>query len=62
VMEVRNTIQKRISTEEAGSSGNLENVMNKFWLLCQRRVEMEETEQERVIRIPLITEKKGKAA
>jgi two-component system, LytTR family, sensor kinase len=62
VMEVRNTIQKRITTEESGSSGNLENVMNKFWLLCQRRVEMEETEQERVIRIPLITEKKGKAA
>jgi two-component system, LytTR family, sensor kinase len=62
LLEVRNTIQKRISTEEPGSSDNLENVMNKFWLLCQRRVEVDVNEQERVIRIPLITEKKGKAA
>jgi hypothetical protein len=36
--------------------------MNKFWLLCQKRVGVDESESSRVIRIPLITEKRGKAA
>ena len=60
-LEVCNNIHRRL-TEDLGPSGNLENVINKFWLLCQKRVEVDETETSRVIRIPLITEKKCKAA
>lgn len=62
VLEVRNTIQKRISEEAGSTQGNLENVINKFWLLCQQRVEVADEAQQRVVRIPLITEKRGKAA
>jgi len=36
--------------------------MNKFFLLCQKRVEVDETDHERLIRIPLISENRGKAA
>lgn len=60
-LEIRNNIIRKL-TEEAGSSGNLENVINKFWLLCQKRVEVAEAEGSRVIRIPLILEKGVKAA
>src|SRR5215218_5878431 len=60
-LEIRNNIHRKI-TEEGEHSGNLENVMNKFWLLCQKRVEVDESEHERLIRIPLITENRGKAA
>ena len=60
-LEIRNNIHRKI-TEEGEPSGNLENVMNKFWLLCQKRVEVDEREHERLIRIPLITENRGKAA
>jgi sensor histidine kinase YesM len=60
-LEIRNNIHRRL-TEESVPSGNLENVVNKFWLLCQKQVEIKETEGERVIRIPLITEKRDKAA
>jgi LytS/YehU family sensor histidine kinase len=60
-LEIRNTIHKKI-TEEAGPSGNLENVSNKFWLLCQRKVEVIENEVGRVITIPLINGKREKAA
>jgi sensor histidine kinase YesM len=60
-LEIRNTIHKKI-TEETSSSGNLENVSNKFWLLCQKRVEVIENEVGRVITIPLINGKREKAA
>jgi sensor histidine kinase YesM len=60
-LEIRNNINRKM-TEDVPSSGNLENVMNKFWLLCGKRVELDETDSERIIRIPLITEKRGKAA
>ena len=62
MLELRNSIHKKITEEGDDPSGSLENMKNKFWLLCQRRVEVAETESERVIRIPLITEKRGKAA
>lgn len=61
ILELRNTVHKKL-TDEGDPSSSLENMKNKFWLLCQRRVEVAETEAERMIRIPLITEKKGKAA
>lgn len=60
-LELRNTVHKKIM-EEGGVSSNLENVMNKIWLLCQKRVEVAETGNSRVIRLPLITEKKDRAA
>lgn len=60
-LEIRNNRNKKM-TEEGEPSGNLENVMNKFWLLCQKRVDVEECEYERLVRIPLITENRGKAA
>lgn len=60
-LEVRNNKLRKL-TDEANPSGNLDNVINKFWLLCQKRVEVEEGESNRVIRIPLITEKNTKAA
>ena len=60
-LEIRNNTNRKI-TEEGEPSGNLENVMNKFFLLCQKRVEVDETDHERLIRIPLISENRGKAA
>lgn len=60
-LAIHNNIHRKL-TEEVPPSGNLENVANKFWLLCQKRMEVEETESERLIRIPLITEKRDKAA
>jgi LytS/YehU family sensor histidine kinase len=61
-LEIRNTINRKITDETSGASSNLENIQNKFWLLCQKRVEIVESTNLRVIRIPLITEKRGKAA
>jgi len=61
LLELRNTIHRKRS-DENDTSESFENMKNKFWLLCQRRVEIDETEAERLIRIPLITEKRGKAA
>ena len=60
-LEIRNNINKK-ALEDPGVKENLENVKNKFWLLCQKQVEVDETEHERLIRIPLIIEKRDKAA
>lgn len=61
VLVLCNTLHRK-RNEEGEDSESFENMRNKFWLLCQRQVEVAETETERVIRIPLITEKKGRAA
>jgi LytS/YehU family sensor histidine kinase len=61
-LEIRNTVHRKLTEDNGASAGNLENVMNKFWLLCQKRVEVNEEESSRLIRIPLITEKRGRAA
>ena len=59
-LEIRNNIQRKL-TEETVPSGNLENISNKFWLLCQKRVVVTETNGERIICLPLITEKRKAA-
>ncbi|HWJ25991.1 MAG TPA: histidine kinase [Flavisolibacter sp.] len=51
---VRNNVQTKMHTIEENDAA-MENIANKFRLLCQQEVLMEETETERKISFPLIT-------
>lgn len=61
VLEIRHNLQRKL-TDDTAPSGNLENISNKFRLLCQKEVQITETSGERIIQLPLIIEKRGKAA
>lgn len=53
---VSHNIQPRQNSQEDNGQG-LENISNKFRLLCQKEMQMETTQCERIIRLPLIPSK-----
>jgi two-component system LytT family sensor kinase len=55
-MEVKNNIQKKIADENTADNTGIENIINKFRLLCQQSVLIKEIDGQRIIRIPLIPE------
>ena len=55
-LEIRNNIHRK--HDECGLTENIDNITNKFWLLCQKKVAIIENVDERLIRIPLINETK----
>ncbi|WP_018616278.1 sensor histidine kinase [Segetibacter koreensis] len=50
---IKNTIQPKVNSTEISEEG-LENIANKFRLLCQQNILIEETVAERTIQLPLI--------
>jgi LytS/YehU family sensor histidine kinase len=52
-LEIRNNVQKKVVEEEADNSG-IENISNKFRLLCQQSVIIDEKDGQKIIQIPLI--------
>ncbi len=54
---VRNNIQPKVVTEVIDAEAELDNLINKYQLLNQPQVLIEEGKKERTIRIPLINEK-----
>jgi LytS/YehU family sensor histidine kinase len=53
---IKNTVQPKLNNTE-GTNDRLENISNKFRLLCQKEVIIEETPMERIITLPLIPNK-----
>ena len=53
-LEIRNTIQKKVTEDEVSSSG-LENIGNKYRLLCQQCISINENNRVRTVRIPLLS-------
>ena len=51
-LEIRNNIQPKMNNPE--TSQVLENIMNKYRLLCQKEIQLLETDHERLIMLPLI--------
>ena len=50
---VKNTVQPKLNCVDC-CEGGLENIANKYKLLCQKQVLTEETPSQRIIRLPLI--------
>jgi len=53
---IRNTVQPKLNCTDCFDQG-IENINNKFRLLCQKEIEIEETASERTIRLPLLPTK-----
>jgi len=53
---VSNTVQPKLNCTDCYDEA-MENITNKFWLLCQKEVVIEETATERKIQLPLIPNK-----
>jgi two-component system, LytTR family, sensor kinase len=53
-LEVRNNIQLKVGSGQAAVNEGLENIVNKFRLLCQQTVTIEDNNAHRVIRLPLL--------
>ncbi len=56
-LSVYNNIQRKVNSEENWTVVALENIVNKFKLLCQQDVSITETKSDRLIRLPLIEKK-----
>lgn len=54
-LEVQNTIQRRIISEQTGMDSYLDTLMKRCRLVCQKAVEIRETGQTRSIVLPLVT-------
>ena len=54
-LQVKNNVQKRISDEVTGNAG-VENICNKFRLLCHKKVVISCGETSKVLELPLINE------
>jgi hypothetical protein len=57
VITVRNNIQPKMLTEAMDFESGLDNLVTKYRLMNQPPIVIAEYEKERIIRIPLITEK-----
>jgi two-component system LytT family sensor kinase len=53
-LEVKNNIQAKLGSDVQTNKEGLDNIINKFRLLCQQTVTIEESASHRVIRLPLI--------
>lgn len=53
-LEIKNNIQAKIGGEEQENMEGLDNIINKFRLLCQQTVTIEDSATHRIIRLPLI--------
>jgi len=53
-LEIRNNIQSKVGSDGPGSIEGLNNIINKFRLLCQQTVTIEDSETHRSVRLPLI--------
>lgn len=58
---MRNTVQPRVTNGET-TAVSLDNISNKFRLLCGQDISIDETEKERTIELPLIPQKEPSAA
>lgn len=52
-LEIKNSVQKKVTDEEASNSG-LDNIGNKYRLLCQQCISIKENSTDRTVRIPLL--------
>jgi len=57
VLEIRNSIQPKIITDNINYEAGLDNLVNKYYLLTHHPLTISETKTERCISIPLITQK-----
>ncbi|WP_295117098.1 histidine kinase [uncultured Chitinophaga sp.] len=55
-LEIRNNLQPKLGEITEETDAGIDNVINKFRLLCHREIVITSTEQERVILLPLINE------
>jgi two-component system LytT family sensor kinase len=53
-LEVKNNIQEKVGADDHAHKEGLENIVNKFRLLCQQTVNIEDSGTHRIVRIPLI--------
>lgn len=53
-LEIKNNIQPKLGTDEQTNKEGLDNIVNKFRLLCQQWVTIEDTATHRIVRLPLI--------
>lgn len=53
-LEIKNNIQAKLGSDIQANKEGLDNIINKFRLLCQQTVTIEESAAHRVIRLPLI--------
>lgn len=53
-LEVKNNIQAKLTSDVQANKEGLDNIINKFRLLCQQNVTIEENATHRTIRLPLI--------
>jgi two-component system LytT family sensor kinase len=60
-LRVRNNIEKKLADDQADQSG-LENVANKFRLLCQQNIVINKTADYNVIELPLIAQSENSIA
>jgi LytS/YehU family sensor histidine kinase len=54
-LEIRNSIRPKLGSYD--NESGLENIAKKFWLLCQQSIDIEKTDKERAIYLPLLSEK-----
>jgi hypothetical protein len=53
-LEVKNNIQLKVGSDSLANKEGLENIVNKFRLLCQQTVTIEDNASHRIVRLPLI--------
>jgi len=53
-LEIKNNIQAKLGSEAQGNMEGLDNIINKFRLLCQQTVRIEDSTTHHVVRLPLI--------
>jgi two-component system, LytTR family, sensor kinase len=57
MLEVTNTLQPKQRTEELETEAELDNLVNKYQLLNERKVTIQDTATQRLIRLPLMLNK-----
>jgi two-component system LytT family sensor kinase len=57
-LEIKNNIQAKLGGDDQAHMEGLDNIINKFRLLCQQTVTIEDSAMHRVIRLPLIKKEK----
>jgi two-component system LytT family sensor kinase len=53
-LEVKNNIQEKVGSDDTANKEGMRNIINKFRLLCQQTVTIEDDGRHRIVRLPLI--------
>ena len=53
-LEIKNNLQPKLGNDDQANKEGLDNIVNKFRLLCQQTVTIEDSATHRVVRLPLI--------